>query len=212
MEDSMSNPLRYATLAAALLAGTAAAHAQVVIMPDGYTAPAVVAPAPTIITPAPAYVAPAPAYVAPAPAYVAPAPDVIVTEPAPSTEIVTVPAITTSRTVVTRPRETVGQTVVEERVPQPRVNHRRARSTKVTLTPTQRREVLRTIRYERPAAVRETVSYSIGSPLPTTVPIYAMPQQVVYEAPALRGYDYTLIGNRMVVVEPTSRTVVADIY
>ena len=202
----MSNTLRYATLAAALLAGTAAAQAQVVVMPDGYAAPAVVA------EPAPAIVAPAPAYIAPAPAYVAPAPGVIV-EPARSAEIVTAPAITTSRTVITEPRETVGQSVIEEPVPQPRAIHRHARTTRVHLTPTQRRTVLRTIRYERPApAVRETVSYRVGSVLPSAVPLYAMPQQVVYEAPTLRGYDYTLVGNRMLVVEPGSNMVVDEIY
>lgn len=220
----MSNTLRYATLAAALLAGTAAAHAQVIVTPDTYVAPApaYVAPAPAYVAPAPAYVAPAPAYVAPAPAYVAPAPyvaatpGVVVAQPAPMAEdIVTAPAITTSRTVVTEPRETFGQTVTEERVPQPRTIHRRARVSRVHLTPTQRRDVLRTVRYERPApAVRETtsVSYSVGSVLPSAVPIYGMPQQVVYEAPALRGYDYALAGDRMLVVEPATHMVVDEIY
>lgn len=210
----MFNTLRYATLAAALLAGTAAAHAQVVVA-DPYAPPAVVA-APAVIAPAP-YVAPAPAYVAPAPV-VAPAPGVVVAEPpAVSEEIVTEPAIAPPA-VVTAPRETVGETVVERQqvvVPQRRVIQRRTHITRVHLTRTQRREVLRTIRYERPApAVRETtsVSYTVGSVLPRTVPIYAMPEDIVYRAPALRGYDYTLIGNRMLVVEPGTNMVVADLY
>src|SRR6185312_7228452 len=58
---TMKNTIRYTALAAALLAGTAAASAQ------------------TVITTEPDYVAP-PVVVAPAPAYVAPAPGVVVEE------------------------------------------------------------------------------------------------------------------------------------
>src|SRR5690349_11953743 len=135
MEDTMSNTLRFAAVTAALLAGTAAAHAQVYVAPDYY------APAPVVVAPAPA------------PAIVAPAPGVIVAEPAPmEAEIITAPAIAAPPAVVAAPRETVGETVIE-RLPPERHIRRHARVTRVHLTHAQRRDVVRTIRYERPAPV-----------------------------------------------------------
>ena len=71
----------------------------------------------------------------------------------------------------------------------------------------------RTIRVERPArTVTERIDYRVGAALPRTVPVYAMPQQVIYEAPALRGYDYTMVGDRMLVVDPASNMVVDELY
>jgi len=196
----MSNTLRYAAVTAALLAGTAAAHAQVYVAPDYY------APAPVVVAPAPA-----PAIVAPA------APGVIVAEPAPmAAEIVTAPAIAAPRAVVAAPRETVGETVIEQRLPPERhIIRRHARVTPVHLTHAQRRDVVRTIRYERPApVVREStaVTYTVGSVLPQSIPVYAMPREVVYEAPALRSYDYTTVGNRVLLVDPGSHAVVDELY
>lgn len=184
----MTNTLRLAALGAALLAGTAAASAQTVIttVPD-YAPPVAVAPAP-------AYIAPAPAYVVPAPA-----PGVVVEQAPVEEEQIVTPEIR---------RETIVQPAPERRI------IRRHVTTQVRLTTRQRHDVLRTIRYERPArrTVTERVDYRIGSPLPAAVPVYAMPQQVVYEAPSLRGYDYTMVGDRMLVVEPRSNTVVDELY
>src|SRR5579884_1508247 len=103
---SMLNTLRYATLGAALLAGTAVTHAQTVIMPEpAYVAPAYVAPA-----------YPAPVVTVPAAPVIAPAPEVVVTQPAP----VVVPAAPVAReivtpapqTVITQPQTSVQETVV----------------------------------------------------------------------------------------------------
>ena len=221
MEDSMQRFLRTASIGAALLAGTAAAHAQYIVAPE----PEYVAPPAVALAPAPAYVAPGPAYVAPGPAYLAPAPRVIVAQPPMTEEIVMQPApqtiVTTERQSIVQPRTSVRETVIERSAPVRRI-HRSARTTRVHLTNRQRHEVLRTIRYERTAApiARErvvtttsapTVSYSVGSVLPATVPTYAMPREVVYEAPALQGYAYAPIGNRMLLVEPTSNTVVEEL-
>ena len=185
----MSNTLRFAALGAALLAGTSAANAQAVIVTEPDAPPPVT------------YVAP-PAYVAPAPTVVIPAPGPgVVVEPAPITEEVVTPAPPTIAT----------ETIV---TPAPRPAIRRPlRTTEVRLTTRQRREVLHTVRDVRPARrVTERVSYRVGAPLPATVPLYAMPERVVYEAPALRGYDYAMIGDRMLVVEPASKTVVEELY
>jgi hypothetical protein len=182
----MPNTLRITALAAALLAGTAAANAQTVITTDEYGPP-------------PVAVAPGPVYVEPG--YVAPAPGVVVEDDAPIVE---------RRIVEPAPRvetETIVQPAPERRVIQ------RAPLTQVRLTTRQRADVLRTVRVERPSrTVTERIDYRVGAALPRTVPVYAMPQQVIYEAPALRGYEYTMIGDRMLVVDPASNTVIDELY
>jgi hypothetical protein len=62
--------------------------------------------------------------------------------------------------------------------------------------------------------VREStaVSYSVGSVLPQSIPVYSMPRDVVYEAPALRSYAYTTVGDRVLLVDPGSHTVVDELY
>ncbi|MGN6570185.1 MAG: DUF1236 domain-containing protein [Pseudolabrys sp.] len=184
----MTHTIRLAALAGALLAGTAAASAQTVYTTD-----------PDYIAP-PVAVAPAPTYVAPA--YVAPAPGVVVEdEGAPVIE---------QRIVTPAPRVET-ETIVQP-APERRVIHR-APLTQVRLTTRQRHDVLRTIRVERPSrTVTERVDYRVGAALPASVPVYAMPQQVIYEAPALRGYEYTMVGDRMLVVDPASSTVVDELY
>jgi hypothetical protein len=178
----MSMTLRYTAVAAALLAGTAMAHAQTVITtdPDYIAPPVAVAPAPTVVVPAPGYVV----------------------EPAPLVEedaVVAAPPTVTTETIV-RP------------APERRIIRHRATTTQVRLTTRQRHEVLRTIRTERPARTVERIDYRVGAALPASVPVYTMPQQVIYEAPALRGYDYTMIGDRMLVVDPASNMVVDELY
>jgi hypothetical protein len=182
MEDVMSNTFRTAALAAALLAGTAAAHAQTVIVQDPYYGPPPVA-------------------VAPAPQVIVPAPGVVVAEPPPMTE----------DEVVTEPE--VRERIVERPAPTRRIIQRTDRTMQVRLTHAQRRDVLRIIRYERPApVVTERIDYRVGSVLPATVPVYAMPQQVVYEAPSLRGYEYTTVGDRVLLVDPGTGAVVDELY
>jgi hypothetical protein len=216
MEDNMPNLLRYATLSAALLAGTAAVHAQTVIMeepayaPPAYAAPTYVAPAYA----APAYVAPAPIVAAPATTIVAPAPaPAVIARPAP----IYAQAPITQEIVAQPQTERVQETVIRREATQPRTSHR-TRTTRVHLTAPQRREVLRTIRYERSAApaVRERiatpVSYGVGSVLPPSVQTYALPRQVMYEAPALQGYAYAPVGNRVLLVEPANNMVVDELY
>ena len=185
----MTTTLRYTAIAAALLAGTAAVQAQTVYTTDPDYGPP------------PVMVAPAPTYVAPGPAYAAPAPEVVIEDDAPIVE-----------QRIVRPAPRVETETIVQPAPERRVIHR-APTTQVRLTTRQRHDVLRTIRYERPApTVTERIDYRVGAALPASVPVYAMPQQVVYEAPSLRGYEYTMVGDRMLVVDPASSTVIDELY
>jgi hypothetical protein len=183
----MKTTLITSAAAAALLVGTVAASAQTLITTDDYVAPPL---------------AVAPTYVEPAPAYVAPAPSVVIEDDAPIVE----------RQIVEPAPRVETETIVRP-APERRIIRRRAVTTQVNLTTRQRHDVLRTIRTERPVRrVTERIDYRVGAALPASVPVYAMPQQVVYEAPALRGYDYTMIGDRMLVVDPASNTVIDELY
>lgn len=192
----MTHTFRLAAAAAALLAGTAAASAQTVITTETQVIPA----PPVAIAPAPAYIAPGPAYVVPAPAA-----DVVVA-PTPYAPRATFEA---ERIVTTAPPVASGPIV--EPAPRPIIRHR-ARTTEVRLTQRERRAVLHTVRAEAPVrTVAERVSYRVGAPLPASVPVSAIPQRVVYAAPALSGYDYAMVGGRMLVVEPGTNMVVEEI-
>jgi hypothetical protein len=62
----------------------------------------------------------------------------------------------------------------------------------------------------RPAT---NVNFSIatGVVVPTTVEWHDLPAEVVRVIPAYRGYKYSLVGNRIVIIEPSSRKIVTVI-
>jgi hypothetical protein len=78
------------------------------------------------------------------------------------------------------------------------------------LTPAQRTVIYRTIVRERstPAA---GVEIRVGARVPDTVQLQAVPEAVVVEVPAIRTYRYMVVNNRVVLVDPATSTVVAEI-
>jgi hypothetical protein len=64
--------------------------------------------------------------------------------------------------------------------------------------------------YAAAPAVR-AVTYTVGSIIPETVTLAPVPRQVLVRVPAARGYGYAVINGRVLLVEPTTGTVVADI-
>jgi hypothetical protein len=59
------------------------------------------------------------------------------------------------------------------------------------------------------AAVNFAVS--IGAVIPASVELYEVPTEVVQVVPAYRGYRYVVVGNQIVIVEPSARRIVAVI-
>jgi hypothetical protein len=53
---------------------------------------------------------------------------------------------------------------------------------------------------------------AIGSRIPSSIPIYAMPIAAATAAPALAGYNYALIDNRVYLVDPRDGIVVGMLY
>jgi hypothetical protein len=80
----------------------------------------------------------------------------------------------------------------------------------VQLTPVQRHRIYRAIRHERSLAVAPIVEYRVGTRVPGTAQLYALPQQVAVEVPAIRTYKYMMVNDRVVLVDPVTSEVVAD--
>lgn len=79
------------------------------------------------------------------------------------------------------------------------------------LTPVQRQTVYRTIVHERVAPARPTVEYRVGTRVPESVQLYAVPQEVAVEVPAIRSYKYMVVNNRVVLIDPATSEVVDEL-
>jgi hypothetical protein len=80
----------------------------------------------------------------------------------------------------------------------------------LALTPVQRQTVYRTIVRQRPLAAAPTVEYRVGMRVPETAQLYAVPQEVAVEVPAIRTYKYMMVNDRVVLVDPATSEVVAE--
>jgi hypothetical protein len=79
------------------------------------------------------------------------------------------------------------------------------------LTPVQRRTVYRTIVRERVAPAQPTVEYRVGTRVPENVRLYSVPQEVAVEVPAIRPYKYMVVNDRVVLIDPATSEVVAEL-
>jgi hypothetical protein len=83
----------------------------------------------------------------------------------------------------------------------------------LALTPVQRQTIYRTIVRE-PAVVEAappTVEYRVGMRVPPSAQLYTVPQTVVTEVPAVRTYKYMVVNHRVVLVDPATSEVVAEL-
>lgn len=81
----------------------------------------------------------------------------------------------------------------------------------LTLTPVQRQTIYRTIVREHVATAPPTVEYRVGTRVPSDVQLYAVPESVAVEVPAMRRYKYMTVNNRVVLVDPATSQVVEEI-
>jgi|SRR5262249_4122787 hypothetical protein len=82
---------------------------------------------------------------------------------------------------------------------------------RLQLTPVQRQTIYRTIVRERVAPARPTVEYRVGTRVPESVQLYAVPQEVAVEVPAIRAYKYMVVNDRVVLIDPATSEVVAEL-
>ena len=81
----------------------------------------------------------------------------------------------------------------------------------LALTPVQRQTVYRTIVRERVQPAQPTVDYRVGAAVPGGVELYAVPDTVAVEVPAVRRYKYMMVNDRVVLVDPATSQVVAEL-
>jgi hypothetical protein len=62
----------------------------------------------------------------------------------------------------------------------------------------------------RERLVREPLEYTVGSRVTDAYALAAMPDRVVATVPAVRSYRYMVINNRLLLVDPATGIVVAD--
>ncbi len=79
------------------------------------------------------------------------------------------------------------------------------------LTPVQRQTIYRTIVRERVQPAPTEIEYRVGARIPATAQLYAVPQQVAVEVPAIQAYKYMVVNDRVVLVDPATSQVVAEL-
>lgn len=77
------------------------------------------------------------------------------------------------------------------------------------LSTEQRIKITSVIRERKTPSVHLNVSVSVGTRIPATVQLYPLPVEVINIYPEWRGYDYVLVGDEIVVIDPRSHEIVA---
>ena len=77
------------------------------------------------------------------------------------------------------------------------------------LTTEQRTKISSVIKSQKVESVRLNVSVSVGTRIPADVRLHPLPQEVIVIYPAWRGYDYILVGDQIVIINPRTHEIVA---
>ncbi len=72
----------------------------------------------------------------------------------------------------------------------------------------QRKQIVDQLRSDRTATRTSNVNVNIGQPLPPSIQPHRLPADIVRIAPQYRDYDYTLVDDRVVIVDPRRHEVV----
>ena len=79
------------------------------------------------------------------------------------------------------------------------------------LTTEQRTKITTVIRQHKVEPTRLNVSISVGTRIPASVHVYPLPTEVIAVYPDWRGYDYILVGDQIVIINPRTHEIVAVI-
>src|SRR5215468_1250158 len=79
------------------------------------------------------------------------------------------------------------------------------------LTPVERQTIYRTIVRERVSPARPTVEYRVGTRVPGSVQLYSVPQEVAVEVPVIRSYKFMVVNDRVVLIDPATSEVIAEL-
>lgn len=77
------------------------------------------------------------------------------------------------------------------------------------LTSEQRTKITTVIKQHKVEPVKLNVDVRVGTRIPETVHYYPLPAEVVTIYPQWRGFDYIIVGDTIVVIDPGTREIVA---
>ena len=69
--------------------------------------------------------------------------------------------------------------------------------------------VIREQKVQRIEPSKLNISISVGTRVPSSVRYYPLPREVVVIYPEWRGYDYILVGDQIVILDPRTHEIVA---
>lgn len=84
-----------------------------------------------------------------------------------------------------------------------------AASGSAKLSTEQRTKITTVFKKHRVAPTHLNVSVSVGTRVPANVRFYPVPVEVIAIYPEWRGYDYILVGDEIVIIDPRSHEIVA---
>jgi hypothetical protein len=84
-----------------------------------------------------------------------------------------------------------------------------AASGSAKLTTEQHTKITTVIKQQKVEPTRLNVSVSVGTRIPTSVHVYPLPVEVIVIYPEWRGYDYILVGDQIVIINPRTHEIVA---
>jgi len=77
------------------------------------------------------------------------------------------------------------------------------------LSTEQRSKITTIIKQQKVAPAKLDISISVGTRVPDSVHFYPLPVEVIVLYPEWRGYDYILVGDEILVVDPRTHEIVA---
>ena len=81
----------------------------------------------------------------------------------------------------------------------------------IELTPVQRQTIYRTIVQQPVQEAPPAVEYRVGTRVPRNTRLYELPPQVAVEVPAIKTYRYMMVNDHVVLVDPATSEVVAEV-
>jgi hypothetical protein len=82
---------------------------------------------------------------------------------------------------------------------------------KLDLTPAERSAIYATVSKDKSKVAPQPFSTTIGADVPPMIELYSLPDETIADNPAAKLYEYTMVENEVVVVDPTKMRIVDKI-
>ena len=82
---------------------------------------------------------------------------------------------------------------------------------KFELTPAQRSAIYDAVRKDKSKVSPSRFPTAVGAEVPPMIELYMLPDDILAQNPAAKFYKYTVVQDRVVMVDPTNMRIVAEI-